>query len=280
MKQGDSMIVKIGIIQLLVSSNKSDNLRRAEKMILEAVGKGANLIALPEMFNCPYQQELFSYFAEEIESGETGAFLSEIASKTGAYLIGGSIPERDGEKIYNSSLIFNPQGQLIAKHRKMHLFDISIKDRIEFCESEVLAPGDEATTFRTEFGDYGTAICYDLRFPELFRLMIERGIIGAFVPAAFNMTTGPAHWETLFKARAIDNQIYIVGISPARDENAGYVAYGHSLVVDPWGELIWKAGFGAEVAVVSVETDQVSQVRKNLPLLAHRRLDRYQIKEL
>jgi predicted amidohydrolase len=280
MKQGDSMIVKIGIIQLLVSSNKSDNLRRAEKMILEAVGKGANLIALPEMFNCPYQQELFSYFAEEIESGETGAFLSEIASKTGAYLIGGSIPERDGEKIYNSSLIFNPQGQLIAKHRKMHLFDISIKDRIEFCESAVLAPGDEATTFRTEFGDYGTAICYDLRFPELFRLMIERGIIGAFVPAAFNMTTGPAHWETLFKARAIDNQIYIVGISPARDENAGYVAYGHSLVVDPWGELIWKAGFGAEVAVVSVETDQVSQVRKNLPLLAHRRLDRYQIKEL
>jgi len=279
MKQGDSMIIKIGIVQMLVSGNKSDNLRRAEGMILEAAEKGANLIALPEMFNCPYQQGLFPLFAEEIESGETRVFLSKMAGKTGAYLIGGSVPERDGTKIYNTSMIFDPRGQLLAKHRKMHLFDIAIKDRIEFCESAVLTPGDEITTFGTEFGNFGTVICYDLRFPELFRLMIERGIIGAFVPAAFNMTTGPAHWETLFKTRAIDNQIYMVGISPARDENAGYVAYGHSLIVDPWGELIWKAGFGAEVAVVSVETDQVSQVRKNLPLLAHRRLDRYQIKE-
>lgn len=274
------MIVKIGIIQFPIVEKKSDNLRQAERMIMEAFEKGANLIALPEMFNCPYQQELFPLFAEEIESGETRVFLSEMAGKTGAYLVGGSIPERDGAKIYNSALIFGPEGQLIAKHRKMHLFDIAIKDRIEFCESAVLTPGDEATTFCTEFGNFGTVICYDLRFPEIFRLMIERGIIGAFVPAAFNMTTGPVHWETLFKARAIDNQIFMIGISPARDENAGYVAYGYSLVVDPWGKIIWKAGTGTEVAVVPIETDQVSQIRKSLPLLAHRRLDRYQIKEL
>lgn len=273
------MIVKIGIIQLLVTGNKSDNLHRAEKMILEAGEKGANIIALPEMFNCPYQQHLFPSLAET-EDGETFLFLSKLACKTNTYVIGGSIPERDGGAIYNTSLIFNPQGQLIAKHRKMHLFDIAIPGKIEFYESAVLAPGDKITTFNTTYGNFGAVICYDLRFPEIFRLMIERGIIGSFVPAAFNMTTGSAHWETLFRARAIDNQIFMIGISPARDENAGYVAYGYSLIVDPWGEIIWKAGAGAEVAVVSIETDKVSQIRKNLPLLTHRRLDRYQIKEL
>lgn len=273
------MIVKIGIIQLLVAGNKSDNLHQAEKMILEAGEKGANIIALPEMFNCPYQQYLFPSLAEA-EDGETFRLLSKLALKTKAFIIGGSIPERDSGNIYNTSLIFNPQGQLIVKHRKMHLFDIAIPGKIEFYESAVLTPGDKVTTFNTPYGSFGTVICYDLRFPEIFRIMIERGIIGAFVPAAFNMTTGPAHWETLFRARAIDNQTFMIGISPARDENAGYVAYGHSLIVDPWGEIIWKAGTGAEVGVVSVETDQVFQVRKNLPLLAHRRLDRYHIKEL
>lgn len=274
------MIVNMGIVQLHVSESKSDNLKRAETMILEASRKGADLIALPEMFNCPYQQEFFPLFAEEIKNGETVAFLSEIARKTNTYLIGGSIPERDGKRIYNTSLIFSPQGKILARHRKMHLFDIAIPGQIEFYESAVLAPGDELTTFNTEYGNYGVLICYDLRFPELFRLMIERGIIGVVVPAAFNMTTGPAHWETLFKARAIDNQLYMVGVSPARDENAGYIAYGHSLVVDPWGQIIWKADTEEVVVVVPMETDKVSQVRENLPLLAHRRLDRYQVKEV
>lgn len=273
------MKVNIGVIQLGVSLNKSDNLKRAEEMILEAGRKGANLIALPEMFNCPYQQYLFPSLAEELKDGKTVALLSEMARKTKTYLIGGSIPERDGEKLFNTSLIFGPQGQLLARHRKMHLFDISIPGQIEFYESAVLSPGEEATAFTTEYGNFGVSICYDIRFPELFRLMIERGIIGALVPAAFNMTTGPAHWETLFRARAIDNQIYMVGISPARDEKAGYIAYGHSLIVDPWGEIIWKAGTGEEVAVVSIETEKVSQVRDRLPLLAHRRLDRYLVKE-
>ncbi len=274
------MKVNIGVIQLQVSSDKSDNLKRVKEMILDVSRKGAQIVTLPEMFNCPYQQDCFPLFAEEIENGETSSFLSEIANKTKVYLIGGSIPERDGGKIYNTSLIFNPKGQLIARHRKMHLFDIAIPGQIEFFESAVLSPGREVTTFTTEYGNFGALICYDLRFPELFRLMIERGIIGTIVPAAFNMTTGPAHWETLFRARAIDNQIFMIGISPARNEKAGYIAYGHSLIVDPWGEIVWKAGAGEEVAVVPIEMEKVSQVRKNMPLLAHRRLDRYQIKEV
>lgn len=274
------MILQIGIVQMDVSESKSGNLKRAGEMILEAGRKGADLIALPEMFNCPYQQEFFPRFAEEIANGETVAFLSEMARKTKAYLIGGSIPERDGAKIYNTSLTFNPQGKLIAKHRKMHLFDITIPGQIEFYESAVLSPGNDLTGFATEYGNFGVLICYDLRFPELFRLLIERGAIGIIIPAAFNMTTGPAHWETLFRARAIDNQLYMIGISPARNEKAGYIAYGHSLIVDPWGEIIWKAGAEEEVAVVSMEMEKVSQIREKLPLLAHRRLDRYQVKEL
>ncbi len=274
------MKLNVGIVQLEVSQNKSDNLKRAGEMILEAGAKGADLIALPEMFNCPYQQDSFPSFAEEITNGETVAFLSETARKTGVYLIGGSIPERDGGKIYNTSLTFDPQGKLIAKHRKMHLFDITIPGKIEFRESAVLSPGNDPTVFPTEHGVFGVVICYDLRFPELFRLLVDRGATGVFVPAAFNMTTGPAHWETLFRARAIDNQIFMFGTSPARNEQAGYIAYGHSLVVDPWGQVLWKAGTGAEIGIIPIETEEANQVRQNLPLLAHRRIDRYQVKEM
>lgn len=273
------MKLNIGIVQLEVTHDKSDNLKRAGEMILEAAGQGADLIALPEMFNCPYQQDCFPRFAEEITSGETVAFLRETARKTGAYLIGGSLPERDGGKIYNTSLAFDPQGNLIAKHRKMHLFDIAIPGKIEFRESAVLSPGDAPTVFKTEYGIFGLAICYDLRFPELFRLLVDRGASGVIVPAAFNMTTGPAHWETLFRARAIDNQVFMVGVGPSRNEKAGYIAYGHSLVVDPWGDVLWKAGTGEEVAVVPVETERVIEVRERLPLLAHRRSDRYLVQE-
>lgn len=274
------MKLNVGIVQMEVYPNKPDNLKRAGEMIMEAAEQGADLIVLPEMFNCPYQQEYFPGFAEEITSGETLAFLRETARKTGAYLSGGSIPERDGGRLYNTSLTFDPQGNLIAKHRKMHLFDIAIPGKIEFRESAVLTPGDVPTVFNTEYGIFGVAICYDLRFPELFRLLVDKGAVGVIVPATFNMTTGPAHWETLFRARAIDNQAFMIGVSPARNEKAKYIAYGHSLIVDPWGEVLWKAGAGEEVAVVTIEMEKVSQVRQNLPLLSQRRLDRYQIKEL
>lgn len=149
------MKLNVGIVQLEVTHDKSANLIRAGEMILDAAEQGADLIVLPEMFNCPYQQDRFPWFAEEITSGETVVFLRETARKTGAYLIGGSIPEKDGSKIYNTSLTFDPQGNLIAKHRKMHLFDIAIPGKIEFRESAVLSPGDAPTVFKTEYGIFG-----------------------------------------------------------------------------------------------------------------------------
>ena len=227
------------------------------------------------MFNCPYQQDFFRNYAEEEPDGETLQLLRKLALDNHCYLVGGSIPELDGERIFNSSFVFDRQGQLIAEHQKIHLFDVDIPGKISFRESAVLSPGNKVTSFLTEFGRFGLGICYDIRFPELFRLLLENGVIGVIIPAAFNMTTGPAHWETLFKARAIDNQIFTIGASPARNYKAGYQSYGHSLVVDPWGEVLWQAGDEEEVGIVTIDTDRVRKIREELPLLKHQRSDLY-----
>lgn len=258
-----------------VGEDKIQNLRRAGALIRQAVQQGAGVVVLPEMFNCPYHQKQFPRFAETEPDGESVKYLAELAREYDCYLVGGSIPEQEGERLYNTSLVFNPQGKIIAKHRKVHLFDVDIPGGICFQESAVLSPGGRTTSFPTKFGRFGLAICYDIRFPELFRLMVAEDVKLVIVPAAFNMTTGPAHWDVLFRARAIDNQIFMVGVSPARDENSCYVAYGHSLVVDPFGKIIWQAGAEETVGVVCIDMDMVEQTRQGLPLLKHRRLDLY-----
>lgn len=271
------MQFKIGLCQMKVGKDKEFNLRQAGAMIREAVGREADLVALPEMFNCPYELKFFPDFAEAEDNGETIRTLGKIAQNNHCYIVGGSIPEREQNRIYNTSFVFNPEGRIIAKYRKVHLFDIHIPEGISFQESALLSPGDRMTSFSTEFGYFGLLICYDLRFPELFRLLLNEDISTVIIPAAFNMTTGPAHWETLFKARAIDNQIYTIGISPARDIGAEYVAFGHSIVVDPWGEILWQANDGEEIGIVTIDDQRIKSVREGLPLLEHRRLDLYQV---
>jgi predicted amidohydrolase len=270
------MQFKLGICQLKIGHDKQENLQRAARLMDKTADQGADMVILPEMFNCPYDQALFHKYAEE-EGGETSRFLAEWAQKLGRYVVGGSIPEKEAGHIFNTSLIFDRQGNLIAKHRKVHLFDINIPGGITFQESAVLTPGEQFTTFTTEFGRCGVLICYDLRFPEAFRLFAEDNTGLVIIPAAFNMTTGPAHWETLFRARAIDNQLFIAGVSPARDPGAGYVAYGHSMVVDPWGQILGQADAGEEVLVVPIDSQRLAEVRQGLPLLKHRRLDLYQV---
>lgn len=269
------MELKIGLCQMNIGEDKNHNLRRAGALMRQAAQQGAGVVVLPEMFNCPYHQKQFSRFAETELDGESVKYLADLAREYDCYLVGGSIPEREGERLYNTSLVFNPQGKIIAKHRKIHLFDVDIPGGISFQESAVLSPGDQATSFLTKFGRFGLAICYDIRFPELFRLLVAEDVKLVIVPAAFNMTTGPAHWDLLFRARAVDNQIFMVGVSPARDVNSGYVAYGHSLVVDPFGNIIWQAGTEETVGVVSIDMDLVEKTRQGLPLLKHRRLDLY-----
>ena len=240
----------------------------AVKSLLDTYdGPEVDFVMLPEIFTCPYDNNCFPQFAE-IGQGETFRFLSDLARERKAYVIGGSIPELDDGKIYNTSYVFDRSGELIGKHRKIHLFDIDVKGGQYFKESDVLSPGREITVFDTEFGRMGVCICFDIRFPDLFIKMREAGVKMVFVPAAFNMTTGPAHWETLFKSRALDQQIYVLGCSPARDERAYYVAYGHSILTDPWGSVVCE--LGAEEGILSAQIDfrRVDSVREQIPLVA------------
>lgn len=272
------MEFKIGLCQMRVGEDKIHNLNRARALIRQAVQQGAEMAVLPEMFNCPYQQEFFPQFAESESDGETVNFLADLAREHHCYIVGGSIPERESDCLYNTSYVFNREGHIIAKHRKVHLFDVDIPGGISFQESAVLSPGNKITSFQTHFGRFGLAVCYDIRFPELFRLLVAEDVKLVIVPAAFNMTTGPAHWDVLFRARAIDNQIFMVGVSPARDRDSSYVAYGHSLVVDPFGNIIWQAGAEETVGVVCVDMALVEKTQQGLPLLKHRRLDLYEVR--
>ncbi len=270
------MSFKIGVCQLNVVENKEDNIRKAEEMIREAAANDSDLVVLPEMFNCPYENKYFPLYAEEYP-GKTTFMLSKVAKELGIYIVGGSIPERDGETVYNTAYIFDKKGDLIGKHRKMHLFDIDVEGGIRFKESDSLGYGKEVTVVDTEYCHIGVAICYDMRFPELMRLMAIEGAEIIIVPAAFNMTTGPVHWELTARTRALDNQVYFVAASPARDMEASYHAYGHSCVVDPWGKVISQADEKEGIIYGEVDLDMVKKIRKELPLLQHRRSDIYEL---
>jgi len=261
-----------------VVDNKKKNLHQAVKMTKKAA-KTADLVILPEMFNCPYNIEKFAEYAEEANKSPTLKAVSEAAKKAGIYLVAGSIPEKDGENVYNSSFFFNPTGEIIGSFRKMHLFDINVPGEISFHESETLSAGNQLTVAGTYLGKIGICICYDLRFPELLRLITLQGAQLVVVPGAFNLTTGPVHWEPLIRARAIDNQIYVAAASPARDESASYVAYGHSMIVNPWGTVLAKAGSMEEIISSEIDLMYLAKVREDLPLLRNRRTDLYQLEQ-
>jgi len=266
--------MKIALCQMTVTENKEMNLNNASKMVVEAKTKGADMIVLPEMFNCPYSSAYFRAYAEVRGTG-TYNKLSEWAAREKVVLVGGSIPELEDGKIYNTSYIFGPDGACLGAHRKAHLFDIDIPGEIRFVESETLTPGDTHTMIDSHLGRFGVAICYDMRFPEFFRKMTLEGAGFVVVPAAFNMTTGPVHWELTARARALDNQMFMVLCSPARDTSGVYVAYGHSMVTNPWGEVIGEMDEQEGILIVDVELKECSEVRSGLPLLKHRRPELY-----
>ena len=268
------------LIQMRVTADKAENLSAAGDWIKRCAGEGAALVILPEMFCCPYESAAFPAYAEP-EGGLAWQALSDAAREAQVYLVGGSMPEIDSAgRIYNTCYIFDPCGRQIGKHRKMHLFDIDVSGGQRFRESDTLSPGSQVTVVETEFGRLGVAICYDLRFPELARLMALRGAKILVYPGAFNMTTGPAHWEILFRTRALDNQVYTLGCAPARDETAGYVSYGNSLVVSPWGHALARLGAEEGRLLAEIDLDEVERVRRELPLLQHRRTDVYDLVQL
>lgn len=265
---------KIGLCQMKGSFDKKESMRTAERFIREAAEHGADVISLPEMWNCPYSNDYFREYAET-PGGETVAFMSELAGELGIYLIGGSIPELEGDQVYNTSFSFDRKGNIIGRHRKVHLFDIDVKGGIRFMESDTLTAGRDMTVIDTEYCRIGVAICYDVRFPEWFRKMALAGAKLIVLPAAFNMTTGPAHWDLTMRARALDNQVYFAANSPARDENGPYQAYGGSCIADPWGKFIAHADEKECIVYGDVDIDHVESIRQQLPLLKHRREELY-----
>lgn len=280
-KEGQKMAkIKVAAIQMPTVTDKMQNVRTTGIYLEKIKDEKPDFVILPEMFCCPYQTQNFPVYAEE-EGGPVWQQLSEYAKQYGIYLIGGSMPEKDAEgKVYNTSYIFDRQGKQIGKHRKVHLFDIDVTGGQTFKESDTLTAGDHDTVFDTEFGRMGVMLCFDIRFPELARMMVNDGAKAIFVPAAFNMTTGPAHWELSFRTRALDNQIYMIGCAPMRDESAGYISWGHSIVTDPWGRVIDMLDEKEGVLLTELDLDYEEQVREELPLLKSRRKDMYRLEKL
>ncbi|MGZ7119646.1 MAG: carbon-nitrogen hydrolase family protein, partial [Methanobacterium sp.] len=235
---------------------------------------GADIVILPEMFNCPYANEKFVEYAEERDDSITLDAISKAAKENNVLIVAGSIPELDDNKIYNSSFTFDTYGRIINQYRKMHLFDIDTS-QVKFKESDVLTAGNHLGMFDTDFAKIGIAICYDMRFGELFRLMALKGAQLIIVPGAFNMDTGPAHWEVLTRCRAIDNQIFVAAASTARNEDLSYVAYGNSMIAGPWGDVLARADKNEDIIYADIDLNFIGKVRRELPILKNRRNDIY-----
>lgn len=268
-----------------IGADKAVNLTHARTKVLEAAKAGASLIVLPECFNSPYGTQYFPKYAETLlpspptkEQSPSYHALSAIAAEAKAYLVGGSIPELEtaSNKYYNTSLVFSPSGSLLGTHRKTHLFDIDIPGKITFKESEVLSPGNQLTVVDLpEYGKIGLAICYDIRFPEASMIAARKGAFALVYPGAFNTTTGPLHWQLLARARAVDNQTYVALCSPARDMNATYHAYGHSMVVDPTAKILSEAEETESIVYADLDNDTIQSARKGIPIYTQRRFDLY-----
>ncbi|XP_073315290.1 omega-amidase, chloroplastic isoform X1 [Primulina huaijiensis] len=272
---------KIGLCQLKVTEDKKRNILHARTAIEEAAEKGAKLVVLPEIWNSPYSNDSFPVYAEDIDAGfdasPSTAMLSDVARLLNITIVGGSVPERSGDKLYNTCCVFGPDGKVKAKHRKIHLFDIDIPGKITFKESKTLTAGETPTIVDTDVGRIGIGICYDIRFQELAMLYAARGAHLICYPGAFNMTTGPLHWELLQRARAVDNQIYVATCSPARDAGAGYVAWGHSTLIGPFGEVLATTEHDEAIIIAEIDYSQTELRRTNLPLEKQRRGDLYQL---
>lgn len=300
-----SSIFKIALLQTKVFLNKFRTLEHVQDCLEEAITNGAKVCVLPECFNSLYRRDRLIENAEDfndpIIKTPSLNLLRDYARRYEIYILG-SLPEKThifGQffkpksafgsafgshllpmRLYNTGFAFNPEGQMIAKHRKVHLFDIDIPNKITYKESETFKSGDSITVFPTVFCQMGLAVCYDLRFPELAILMRGMGAKVLCYPGAFNTVTGPLHWELLLRGRAVDNQCYVIGCSPARyeEDTSYYQAWGNSMIVDPMGKIMAQAtGHENDIVYGEINLEFLEEVRKELPYLSQRRLDMYNL---
>ncbi len=267
---------KLAVVQIRTETDVEQTLRKAEEMVAEAARSGAKLVVLPEMWNCPYSKKYFHAVADN-DNGRSRDAMSRWAGDNGIILVGGSVPEKCGDKLYNTCYVFDESGRQIARHRKIHLFDVDIKGGVRFKESNNFASGEDITVFDTSLGRMGVEICFDIRFPELCRAMAKRGAEVILCPAQFNMTTGPRHWELSVRARAMDNELFFVGASAARYEGFDYECWGHSTVADPFGMVLASCDEKEQILYCDIDLNEVDSVREQLPTFLHLREDVYNV---
>lgn len=259
-------------VQMCSQEDVGGNVAAATRCIEQAVDAGARLVVLPEMFACFGRWEQMLASAEPVP-GPTSRAMSALAARRKIVLVAGSLCEQiAGEaKVHNTSLVFGPDGSLLARYRKAHLFDVDLPGQLTVMESRWLVPGEKAVAVPTPLGTLGQAICYDLRFPALFARLEEAGAEVLCVPSAFTAATGRDHWEVLVRARAIESQAFVVAANQTGQHAGQFVAHGHSAIVDPWGKVLAMAGEEVEVVMAPIDLARVEEVRRRLPALRHRR---------
>ena len=268
--------IRIACVQMTSRADKAANLETAERLVAQAAATGADVVVLPEKWNAIGDAALYHGTAEPLEGGESVAAMADWARGHGITLVGGSIAERrEGrEKLSNTSVVFDPDGRIVALYRKIHLFDVEVGG-IVYRESEAEEPGDEPVVCEAEDWKLGLSVCYDVRFPELYRILALEGAELVTVPAHFTTPTGKDHWHVLLRARAIENQLYVAAAAQIGETLPGKPAYGRSLIVDPWGLVVAQAA--DEETVVSAELDlaHLRGIRAKLPSLANRQANAY-----
>jgi len=271
----DGRRIAAAAIQMSSTPEKTENFGTAERLIREAASAGAELVALPELWSCHGLEEVYAENAETIP-GPTTDFLGGLARELGLYVLGGSILEGEpgAGRFFNTSTFFDPSGALVAVYRKIHLFDVKAPDR-EYVESRIVAPGREVVTAKAGAATLGLSVCYDLRFPELYRLLALRGAEVLAVPAAFTLQTGKDHWELLLRARAVENQAYVVAPAQWGQKADGRWTYGRSMIVDPWGTVLATCPDRDGHALATFDLDYLDRLRIDFPALANRRPEAY-----
>ena len=270
----------IAAVQLTSTEDVAANLERSGRLVRAAAGAGAQLIGLPENFAYLGSDRDHRLSVAEALDGTPGPILSgmqALARETGAWLLLGGFPERgsDGARIRNTSVLLDREGRIAATYRKLHLFDVDVPGGKRFRESEIVEAGEPAggvVVAETPWGGLGLSICYDLRFPELYRAFASRGARMVAVPSAFTMETGKDHWHVLLRARAVENQVYVFAPAQFGSHGGQRQSYGHALVVDPWGVVLAECGNHEGFALARVDFKYQDQVRSNLPCLSHRKL--------
>ncbi|MEJ2612252.1 MAG: carbon-nitrogen hydrolase family protein [Candidatus Thiodiazotropha sp.] len=267
---------QVAAIQMASSPNVSANLLEAERLINEASESGAGLVVLPEnfAFKGEHDQEMLT-LCEEPHDGPLQSFLSQMAKRYGVWLVGGTIPLRaqKGGKVRATCLVLDDQGKQVARYDKIHLFDVHLVETDErYVESSTIESGSKPVVVDTPFGRLGLAVCYDLRFPELFRILLDEGAEIFAVPSSFTAMTGKAHWETLVRARAIENLAFVVAAAQGGYHVSGRETHGHSMIVDPWGTVLSQVPRGTGFVCVELDRGYQKTIRRTFPTIEHRQL--------